>query len=280
MMPFPGMDPYLEAPDVWPDFHHRLATIMSEMLNDRLPRPYYARLEMRPEVGIVLQEGISGRHRIVPDVVVVETPERHRLRESPVGYAPVLEPRSEITPGHRLRLFDEPFRHAFVEIRDTSRGHKLVTLIEVVSPSNKQPGPDRRAYENQQREVLDSDANLIELDLLRSGERIFSSPQLAAAVARLGGDYLVIVNRSAQRQSAGQEFTVYPIGIRDTLPCIPVPLVGDTPDVPLDLQVGVNRAYVGGPYLRLIDYTAPPDPPLAEGDAKWADELLRNARLR
>jgi hypothetical protein len=22
--PFPGMDPYLEAPELWPDVHHRL----------------------------------------------------------------------------------------------------------------------------------------------------------------------------------------------------------------------------------------------------------------
>src|SRR3954464_4037517 len=70
--PFPGMDPYLEAPDIWPDFHNRLATRISDELNESLPRPYYARLEMRPEIGIV-EEGRS-RKRIVPDVVVVRHP--------------------------------------------------------------------------------------------------------------------------------------------------------------------------------------------------------------
>jgi hypothetical protein len=54
--PFPGMDPYLEAPDIWPDFHDALAGEISSELNRTLPRPYYARLEMRPEVGIDGQE--------------------------------------------------------------------------------------------------------------------------------------------------------------------------------------------------------------------------------
>ncbi len=40
--PFPGMDPYLEDPAVWPDFNHRFATILSEELNDQLPAPFYA----------------------------------------------------------------------------------------------------------------------------------------------------------------------------------------------------------------------------------------------
>lgn len=64
------------------------------------------------------------------------------------------------------------FVHTFVEVRDPTHGHRLVTLLEIASPSNKRPGQDRKAYLRNQREVLDSDANLIELDLLRSGERL------------------------------------------------------------------------------------------------------------
>ena len=67
--PFPGMDPYLESPDVWPDFHDRFAEHISAELNRTLPAPYYARLEMRPEVGIV---GEEGQRRIVPDVCIQE----------------------------------------------------------------------------------------------------------------------------------------------------------------------------------------------------------------
>jgi hypothetical protein len=67
--PFPGMDPYLEAPDIWPDLHEALASEMRAELNLLLPQPYYARLEVRPEVGVVDDAGTL--RRIVPDVTVV-----------------------------------------------------------------------------------------------------------------------------------------------------------------------------------------------------------------
>ena len=51
--PFPGMDPYLEAPHIWPDLHDALAAEIRNDLNQTLPTPYYARLEMRPELGII-----------------------------------------------------------------------------------------------------------------------------------------------------------------------------------------------------------------------------------
>src|SRR6266542_250856 len=104
--PFPGMDPYLEAPDIWPDVHEALATEIRAVLNALLPMPYYARLELRPEEA--------------PDIIVSED------------------------FGTTVR--DEALRHSYIEIRDPTRGHHLVTLIEIVSPSNKRPGADRRAY--------------------------------------------------------------------------------------------------------------------------------------
>lgn len=278
MIPFPGMDPYLEAPDIFPDFHHALAGELRAMLNASLPPPYYARLEMRPEVGIVF-EG-RGQRRIVPDVAVVRQPQPPRVREAPGSYAAVAEPRTAITEGIEVRLFNEPLRHPFIEIRDPSRGHRLVTLIEVVSPSNKRPGPDRQAYEAKQHEVLQSDTNLIELDLLRGGERLLPGPELHETVRQLACDYLILINRSARRQSPGMDYLIYPVGVREMLPCIPIPLAGDTPDLPLDLQVAVQRVYVSGPYLRLVDYTAPPDPPLDDDNAAWADALLHAAGLR
>jgi hypothetical protein len=229
LCPFPGMDPYLEAPDIWPDFHDRLATTLSAMLNAQLPAPYYARLQKRPE---------------------------------------------------DVRIHTDPFQRRFVEIRDAGPGHKLVTLIEIVSPSNKHPGLDRRAYETKQRDVLDSDANLIELDLLRYGRRLLPYPDLVAAVETLASDYLALLNRSALRQGNWMDYTLYPIHLREPLPCIPVPLAGQDPNVLLDLQVAVNRVYREGPYARAIDYSGEPEPPLNEANVAWADELLCAAGLR
>lgn len=288
--PFPGMDPYLEALDIWPDFHDRLATALSAMLNAVLPAPYYARLQKRPELGVVLEAGIP--QYIVPDVTVLRHPrpeawpaygERSRTTAETTAGASVAaldRPRIEATAGVEVRVHTDPFQHRFVEIRDAERGHKLVTLIEIVSPSNKHPGPDRRVYETKQRDVLDSDANLIELDLLRYGRRLLPYPDLVAAVETLAPDYLVLLNRSALRQGNWMDYTLYPIRLRDPLPCIPVPLAGQDPDVLLDLQVAINRVYREGPYLRAVDYSGDPEPPLNEADAAWADELLRGAGLR
>jgi hypothetical protein len=267
------MDPYLEAPDIWPDFHESLATTIREQLNAVLPAPYYSRVQMRPEAGVVLEAGAL--HRIVPDVVVV----RHAEKPGASGTV-VAEPRTEITPGMEVRVRTDPFRHAFVEIRDPARGHKLVSLIEIASPANKRPGPDRRAYEAKQQEVLESDANLLEIDLLRSGRRLLPYPDLEEAVHELRCDYLVLLNRSARRSGTSMDYTLYPIDVREMLPCVPVPLAGSDPDVPLDLQAASDRTYRGGPYWRAIDYTKGPEPPLEAEDASWAEELLRDAGLR
>lgn len=272
------MDPYLEAPDIWPDFHEVLATKIREQLNAVLPSPYYCRVQMRPEAGVVLEAGTP--HRIVPDVVVVRHPEVHRGVATASESRVLTQPRTEVSSGTEVRVHTDPFRHAFVEIRDPTHGHKLVTLVEIVSPSNKRTGPDRRSYEAKQQEVLESDANLIEIDLLRSGRRLLPFPDLEHAVDQLACNYVVLLNRSAKRAGTWMDYTLFPIGLRETLPCVPVPLAFQDPDVPLDLQIAVDETYRGGPYLRAVDYTVPADPPLLEGDDPWADALLRTAGLR
>ncbi|MCP4541150.1 MAG: DUF4058 family protein, partial [Chloroflexi bacterium] len=171
LQPFPGMDPYLEAPDIWPDFHNRLATALSTMLNAQLLVPYYARLQKRSEPSIAFESGTL---------------------------AGVL---------HRT----DPLEHYFVEIYNSAQGHRLVTIIEIVSPSNKRPGPDRRSYETKQKDVLESNVNLIELDLLRSGRRLLPYPDLVAMVDTLAPDYLVLLNRGVLRQGNWVDYTLYPV---------------------------------------------------------------------
>ncbi|MEW5988279.1 MAG: DUF4058 family protein [Chloroflexota bacterium] len=274
--PFPGMDPYLEAPDIWLDFHERLASVISETLNEQLPEPYYSRLQMRPEVGVVLQAGVP--QRIIPDVTVVRYPTPPLSPGVAVASA-VAEPPTPVAQGMTVRIHTDLLRHPFVEIRDVSRGHQLVTLIEIVSPSNKHPGPDRRAYETKQREVLESDANLVEIDLLRSGRRLLPYPELEEAVYHLGCNYLILLNRFRQRMDTWMDYILHPIDVRESLPCISIPLAGDDPDVPLDLQAVFHLIYQRALYRRIVDYSTPPDPPLADEDAAWAAERLRASVL-
>ena len=276
--PFPGMDPYLEAPDIWPDLHDALAGEIRAELNGMLPAPYYARLEMRQELGIIEEPG--ERQRIIPDVVVVSRP-LSPTRVEGSGLAIATRPRREVSQPLRLKVLFEPIRHLYVEIRDPSRGHKLITLIEIVSPSNKEPGSDRRAYQNKQREVLNSDASLIELDLLRGGKRILPDLGLAAMVGRLKPQpaYVVLANR-AWRRGGELDYDVFPIGLRESLPCIAVPLKDGEQEIPLDLQYVFDRAYDTGPYHKgAVDYAGPvPAPALDDQDAAWAAELTRPSR--
>ncbi|SIO38828.1 Protein of unknown function [Singulisphaera sp. GP187] len=271
--PFPGMDPYLEAPEIWPDLHDALASEIRNELNQTLPTPYYARLEMRPELGIVEEGKVT--HRIVPDITVV----RHPLPRPAQGAMAVADrPRREISSSLDITVHLDRIRHHFIEIRDSLQGHKLITLIEILSPTNKRPGPDRDAYRRKQREVLDSDANLIEIDLLRSGDRVLPDLNLAALLDEVdpAPDYVVLVNR-AWRRAERVGYEVFPCSLREWLPCIPVPLKQEELEVPLDLQYVFNRAYEGGPYRRgAVDYTRPPSPPLSETDATWAELLLRD----
>ena len=62
--PFPGMDPYLEEPGLWPDVHHNLITFAARFLTQQLRPKYYARVEERVYIS---DENDPGRRVIVPD---------------------------------------------------------------------------------------------------------------------------------------------------------------------------------------------------------------------
>jgi Protein of unknown function (DUF4058) len=272
--PFPGMDPYLEAPEIWHDLHAAFAAQISGALNSTLPSPYYARLGIRPEVGIA-DDG-------TPCWVIHGLGASRHIGEEPrTEAARILEaPRTAISKSLKVTVHNEPLRHAMVEIRDPTRSHRLVTLIEIVSPSNKRPGADRRAYLQKQGEVLDSDANLIELDLLRHGERLLSNMELEELVLHLDPppDYLVLVNRAWQRVGDASSYEIFPVLLPHSLPVIPVPLRQHQEEVLLDLQFVFNRAYDSGPYRRgAVDYGQPPRPPLRQELVAWAEQRVREA---
>lgn len=270
---FPGMDPYLEAQHVWPDLHHALASEIRSQLNLSLPAPYYATLEARMDLGIVADDQETWR-TIIPDVAVLDP---RRRPDNGGGTAVVERPRRDVSRRVEIEIASEPTRHFFVEVRDAKHDHKLITMIEILSPSNKRPGPDRAAYAAKQRDVLESEASLVEIDLLRAGERVTPNPVVAAFLDRLNPapDYLVLVSPAWRRTEPGWGYHVFPVSLRDWLPCIGVPLAREDAELPLDLQYVFNRVYDGGPYRRgAVDYRKRPDPPLSEADAAWAESLL------
>ena len=160
----------------------------------------------------------------------------------------------------------DTFGLSFVEIRNRLN-RRLVTVIELLSPSNKRLRADREQYEAKRGAILTSRTNLVEIDLLRGGLRL----PLADEVA---GDYGVLVSRATDRPDADW----YPIALRDRLPKIPIPLDDEDPHVNLDLHAILDRLYDEGGYQDFI-YDAEPDPPLSPQDAAWARGVLANVGI-
>ena len=142
----------------------------------------------------------------------------------------------------------------------------MVTVIEVLSPWNKSPGQGQEDYRAKQRSVLRSDTNLVEIDLLRGGGHTVAVPTGKIPPS----DYRICIHRIAR--SAG--FEVIRFGIHDPLPRVGIPLRPADADVVLNLPAVLQRVYDTGVYHRLAHYAGPAEPPLADGDAAWADALL------
>ena len=261
--PFPGMDPYLEDPEIWPDVHHALITAVRADLQARLPSRYRARIDVR----LVIQE--PEPYAYLPDVTVSEVsePEAH--------YATMADPGTGITADEPVTVVasGEPIRQGFIEIR-FSRGGEVVTVIEILSPSNEGRGHGRKEYLQKQQDLLESDIHLIEIDLLRGGEHTIAAPPYS--LRDLTGDYWGCVHRAEN----GPEFEIYAAPIRQRLPRIKVPLRAPDPDVVLDLPAAFSRCYDEARYEREIDYAADPAVPLRPEDREWASALLTAAGLR
>ncbi len=268
---FPGMDPYLEAPGIWPGFHEAFLSYAREALQPLLPERYYAELRTREEIGIGgIIEGVY-----YPDVAVRKTEPRIG---GEAADAPPPPGKRSIVPEHLIVALEEPLTVSFLEVRDLEEASQLVTLIELLSPSNKQPGPDREAFEKEQKDILDSSANWVEIDLLRAGRRVACSPQVDAHCRRKGYDYLSVVSRSVRR-APKLDLEIYGFGVEDPLPVVSIPLRHPDPDIPLDLELVFRRAYETGPYRKIIRYELPADPPLVGPHADWARSIVER-RLR
>jgi Protein of unknown function (DUF4058) len=93
-------------------------------------------------------------------------------------------------------------------------------------------------------------------------------------VHQLACDYLVLINRQRHRLDDGMDYTLYPIALRDTLPCLPIPLAHDDPDIALDLQIVTQEINRRAPYHRMVDYSRPPEPPLLPTEMLWVQDVL------
>ncbi len=260
--PFPGMDPYIEHPDVWSDFHGGLADEIRAELNKVIQPRYVARLVPRVTYEIV---EIEKPRSVRPDVGVWGPLSGSEGQHG--GQTAVLAP----APVQNLIAMELPVRLFTVEVLEVG-SRDLVTAIEILSPVNKQPGREAHdEYLRKRRELLRSSAHFIEIDLLRPGRR----PPLERPVPV--APYYVVLSRIENRPYVD----VWPIQLSEKLPDIPVPLAEPDPDVSLTLSAIVAAVYERGGYASLIDYSQPPPPPsLSETEAAYVDVLLRAQRAK
>lgn len=255
--PFPGMDPYLEQPDAWHDFHEQFCVDCRGLLVPQLGSEYFATLDDHVYI-----------HELPAD-------ERRLLGRSDVSVATIglKSEASEISTVTiaapaigRVELEFDVERESFIEIRDRD-SKRLVTIIELLSPANKLSGSDREAYLAKRREILSSEVHFVEIDLLRCGSRmpIFDLPDC---------DYCIMVSRADERPDVG----LWPLRLRDELPNVPVPLSRPDETIELDLGAAFRKAFASAGYGGYI-YEGEPEPKLTQDDAEWAEAILRRAGI-
>jgi Protein of unknown function (DUF4058) len=250
--PFPGMNPYLEKPDVWHDFHQAYITAIRNALIPQIRPDYIAKIDDH----IYIHE-LSGEERVFlgrSDVSV--------LHSNPTT-ATAAAARSIAAPafGHVTPSVDA-VHEPFIEIRDRET-REVITVIELLSPTNKNPGSDREQYVGKRKTILASNTHLVEIDLLRGGQRMPVDDLLPC-------DYVVMVSRSYDRPRV----ELWPVGLRDSLPLIPIPLRLGRHDATINLGQLFREQFEAAGYEDYV-YLGSPQPRLAASDAAWADALLR-----
>lgn len=258
--PFPGMNPYLENPELWAEVHHRLITAIAIAIAPPIRPKYRVAIEKRTYLGDVEDSVLVG----IPDVAV--TTKKKISTENKVATATLPAQAESVTV--KLPVPEEK-KEAYLEIREVATGY-VVTTIEVLSPTNKRSGKGRDAYEEKRRDVLSTPTHLVEIDLLRAGNPM----QILSEVPKT--DYRILVARGNRRPLA----EVFGFNLQQQIPQFLLPLKSEDNEPLVDLQSLLAQVYEQAGFDLAIDYSIEPIPPLNSEDKIWADTLLKDKDLR
>jgi hypothetical protein len=251
------MDPFIEG-QRWQDFHTTLIGLLKESLVP-VVRPKYS-VDIGQDVYLISKEDLPERV-VEPDLGLVEASEEMRS-ESGSSTAAM----ATLTPAV-LTLPDPPRRkQKYLSIRDREN-RKVVTVIELLSPTNESPSDGYIEYLSKRENILATRTNLVELDFLRRGKRLPTREGLPPA------DYYAFICRAPRYPKV----EVYYWTLRRSLPAIPIPLAACDADVSLDLQEAFTKTYDRSGYDYVLDYRRPTEPPLEDADEEWARTLLPKA---
>lgn len=250
--PFPGMDPWLELPALWPDFHNGFLAAVREWLGPKLRPRYYVAVERRTYLFKQDDLVLIG----IPDVSVIT--QRGPRQSSPHGQV------SAAVLDVEVPMPDE-LTDVFLEIHEAST-KDVVTVLELLSPANKLHARGRRDYERKREQIFGSLTGLVEIDLLRAGEPM---PLVGQPVPAC--DYRILVSPGSDRPRA----RLHRFNVRDPIPSFELPLLPGDPEPEVDLNAILHGFYERAAFDLRLDYTQPPVPPLGKEDGDWARERLQ-----
>ena len=258
--PFPGMNPYFEAVPWWREVHNSLIGEIRYVLRETLPARYRVTMEERATIVYNPPTDPPRRYAIIPDVTISG---QRDLAEYPSGQ---LDGRSVTVVLPDI----SPAFERFIQINIENR-HEAITIIEILSPTNKHAGRGRDDYLQKRNQILNSSTtHLVEVDLLRDG--------IPMPVQGYEGNepYRLLVSRNELRPSA----ELYPVGLRSRIPTIKIPLLDEDEEPTIDLSAILDDIYLRGYMGRNLDYGIDPSGPLDPDDRQWLDQLLREKGLR
>jgi hypothetical protein len=246
------MNPYLEQEDVWHDFHERFLPHVAEVIGSQLAAHYIVKIDQH----IYIHEPPAEQRTFLGRGDVFVASRQPSTEAGATATAPRTAPAQVVLPSVDVESLN------YLEIRDR-RDRRLVTVIELLSPTNKYAGPDREQYLGKRGALLASSAHLLEIDLLRGGPRMpFAAPMPEC-------EYYVLVSRMEKRPQAD----FWPLRLREPLPLIPIPLRPPDADAQLDLQAALHHIYDAARYGHYI-YEGAPQPALRTADEEWARQFI------
>jgi hypothetical protein len=249
--PFPGMDPYLEHPALWHDVHLGMIASIRDTLAPLLRPRYRVLVEERTYRVRTQDVELAG----IPDVLAV------RINETTVAYQVPGQAQTVQVPTSKT------IKERYLVVSAVQSG-EVVTVIELLSPTNKRSGKGRRQYVAKRAAILDSMTHLVEIDLLRAYE-----PMLVYGNGH-HSHYRILVSRSNLRPQAD----LYGFDVQERIPRFLLPLRPGDKEPFVDVGQLLHDLYDRAGYDLSIDYRRDPAPPFEGEDAAWVEELLAPLR--
>ncbi|MEM6521529.1 MAG: DUF4058 family protein [Cyanobacteria bacterium P01_C01_bin.70] len=248
---FPGMNPYLEHPALSPEIHFSVISILMRILNPQITPKYRAAVDQRVYQDTVLVG--------IPDNTIVQKAlaKENGNRKSSEATVMVAEPERVTVPAL------EEVREPYLEVREIAT-HKVITVIEVLSPANKRNGEGRQQYLSKRQSVLNSQTHFVEIDLLRAGKPM-------PIEGGRQSDYQIMVSRSPERPIAER----YPFNLPDLIPRFYLPLQASDAEPIIDLGQILQQACEEAAIDLAIDYARSPNLPLSNEQTHWLRTLTR-----